>query len=73
MAISKKGTKKIVVNDVEYLYKVSKVKYKREWRNQEDELDDTFMKYASYYGLGKVADANINIVIQLMDLSLIHI
>jgi len=67
MAISKKGTRKIVVNDIEYLYKVSKVKHKSEWRNQENELDDTFMKYASYYGLGKVADARINVIIQLME------
>lgn len=65
MAISKKGSRKINVNGVEYLYKVSKIKKKSEWRKQEDELNDTFTKYANHYGLGKVKDITINIVIQL--------
>ncbi len=67
MAISKKGARKIIVNDVEYLYKVSKIKKKSDWRAQENELNDTFMKYASYYGLGEVRDITINVVIQLME------
>ena len=67
MAISKNGSRKIIVDEVKYLYKVSKIKNKSGWREQEDELDDTFMKYASYYGLGKVKDITINIVIQLME------
>lgn len=64
MAISKKGSRKITVTDVNYLYKVSKLKKKSDWREQQNELDDTFMKYASYYGLGKVKDATINVVVQ---------
>ena len=64
MAISKKGSRKITVADVNYLYKVSKLKKKSDWREQQNELDETFMKYASYYGLGKVKDATINVVVQ---------
>ncbi|WP_338814759.1 hypothetical protein V9L05_05910 [Bernardetia sp. Wsw4-3y2] len=67
MAISKKGSREINVNGIEYLYKVSKIKTKSEWREQADELNDTFVKYASHYGLGKVMDITINIVIQLKD------
>ncbi|MEM6800489.1 MAG: hypothetical protein AAF696_03740, partial [Bacteroidota bacterium] len=67
MAISKKGARKIHVNGVDYLYKVSKVKKKSVWREQNDELNDTFMKYASYFGLGEVRDITINIVVQLSD------
>lgn len=65
MAISKKGSRKINVNGVEYLYKVSKIKKKSDWREQGNELNDTFTKYANHYGLGKVKDITINIVIQL--------
>ena len=67
MAISKKGSRKIVVNQVPYLYKVSKIKKKSDWRTQKDELNDTFMKYASYYGLGQVKDITINVVVQLQE------
>lgn len=67
MAISKKGSRSINVNGVEYLYKVSKIKKKSEWREQDNELNDTFIKYASHYGLGKVKDITINVVIQLKD------
>jgi hypothetical protein len=67
MAISKKGSRKIIVDNIEYLYKISKVKQKSEWREQEDELDDIFMRYANYYGLGKVKNISINIVIQLKE------
>ncbi|WP_338794172.1 hypothetical protein [Bernardetia sp. MNP-M8] len=65
MAISKKGSRKINVNGIEYLYKISKIKAKSEWREQADELNDTFVKYASHYGLGQVMDITINIMIQL--------
>ena len=51
MAISKKGSRKINVNGVEYLYKVSKIKKKSEWREQDNELNDTFTKYANYLSL----------------------
>ena len=67
MAISKKGSRSIVVDGTEYLYKVSKVKKKAGWREQSNELNDVFMKYASYYGLGKVKDITINIIIQLKE------
>ena len=56
MSISKKGLRSISVDGIEYIYKVSKVKKKSDWRAQENELDETFMKYASYYGLGNVKD-----------------
>ena len=65
MAISNKGSRKINVNSVDYSYKVSKINKKSDWRDQADELNDTFAKYAEYYGLGKVKDITINIVIQL--------
>lgn len=67
MAISKKGARRIIVKDVEYLYKVSKINKKSDWRDQKDEVDETFMKYATYYGLGQVKDITINVVIQLME------
>jgi hypothetical protein len=67
MAISKKGSRKIIVNEITYLYKISKIKKKSDWRVQKNELDEEFMKYAHYYGLGKVKDITINIVIQSMN------
>lgn len=67
MAISKKESRKITVNGVEYLYKVSKIKKKSEWRKQENELNEIFMKQASYYGLGKVRDVTLNVIIQLKE------
>ncbi|KAA3639890.1 MAG: hypothetical protein DWQ02_02905, partial [Bacteroidetes bacterium] len=67
MAISKKGSRNITVNGTAYLYKVSKIKKKSDWREQVDEMNDTFMKYASYYGLGLVKDITINIVTQLKE------
>lgn len=65
MSISKKGTRKIIVDEIEYLYKVSKPKKKSDWREQENEVNETFIEYASYFGLGKVKDITINIVVQL--------
>ncbi len=50
MAVSKKGARKIRIGQVDYLYKVSKIKGKSDWREQRNELDDTFMKYAACYG-----------------------
>lgn len=67
MAISKKGSRRINIDEIEFLYKVSKVKKKSDWRESNEELNDTFLKYASYYGLGKVKDITINIVIQLVE------
>lgn len=64
MALSKKGTRKIEVDGNHFLYKISKLKSKTDWRAQKDELDDTFMKHARHYGLGNVKDASIHIVIQ---------
>lgn len=64
MAIPKKGARKIIVNKTEFLYKVSKVRSKGEWREQDKELNDTFVQYASYYDLGNVKDSYINIAIQ---------
>lgn len=67
MAISKKGTRNITVNGTAYVYKISKIKKKSDWREQQNELNETFMQYASHYGLGKVKDITINIVVQLKD------
>lgn len=65
MSLSKKGSRSIEVNGIKYHFKVSKVKKKSDWRKQSNELDETFMKYASYYNLGNVRDATINVVIEL--------
>ncbi|MEM8886758.1 MAG: hypothetical protein AAGD28_02150 [Bacteroidota bacterium] len=73
MAISKKGSRKITVADIDYLFKVSKLKKKSDWREQQNELDETFMKYASYYGLGRVKDATINLVVQSTENPISHL
>lgn len=65
MAIAKKGTRNIEVNGIQFLYKVSKIKKKSDWRQQENELDKSFIKYAQHFGLGMVKDATVNIVVQL--------
>ncbi|MEL6557347.1 MAG: hypothetical protein AAFQ94_04135 [Bacteroidota bacterium] len=65
MSLSNKGSRNIEVDGIQYIFKVSKVKRKSDWRTQSNELDETFMKYASYYGLGNVKDATINVVIEL--------
>ncbi|MEL6672824.1 MAG: hypothetical protein AAFR61_11555 [Bacteroidota bacterium] len=65
MAIAKKGSRNITVDGIAYRYKVSKIKKKSGWREQVDELDETFMKYARYYGLGEVRDITLNIVAHL--------
>lgn len=64
MAFSKKGSRNIEIEGIRFLYKISKVKPKSDWRSEDNELDKTFMKYAKHYGLGDVKDATINIVIQ---------
>jgi len=65
MAFPKKGSRTIVVDGINYLYRVSKIKKKSDWRSEDNELDSTFKSYAKYYGLGSVKDATINIAIQL--------
>jgi len=65
MAFPKKGTRKIEVENNLFIYKISKLKKKSDWRTQENELDDKFIQYANFYGLGSVKDATINIAIQL--------
>jgi hypothetical protein len=65
MAFSSKGIRLIVVNGFRFNYKISKLKKKSKWRKEVNELDETFMKYASHYGLGMVKDATINISVQL--------
>lgn len=67
MAIAKKGSRKIIIDDIEYLYKISKIKQESDWREQNNELSERFMKYARYYGLGQVKDVTINIFIQLKE------
>lgn len=67
MAIPKKGSKKITVNNIEYIYRVSKPKKKSDWRKEENELNENFLTYAEYYGLGQVMDVNYGIVIQLFE------
>lgn len=67
MAFPKKGTRQIEVDGILYHYKISKVKHKSDWRAEENELNEEFMKYASYYGLGEVKDATINIAVQLAE------
>lgn len=64
MAISKKGLRKITVNDCCFVYKVSKGKDLSDWRDSKNELDTTFQKHANRYGLGAVKDINFNIVVQ---------
>lgn len=65
MAIPKKGSRKIIVDDIEYIYRVSKPKKKSDWREEENELNENFLNYAQHYGLGQVMDVNFGIVIQL--------
>ena len=65
MGLSNKGSRNIEVDGIKYHFKVSTVKKKSDWRIQSNELDETFMKYASYYNLGDVRDATINVVIEL--------
>lgn len=67
MAIAKKGSRSIVVDNVAYIYKVSKLKAKSDWRKEQDELDPVFMQYAAYYGLGEVKDATLNVLVQLKE------
>lgn len=67
MAIPRKGTRKIVVENTSYVFKVSKPRKKSDWRVQKNELDKTFMNYARHYGLGNVKDVTFGIVIQLLD------
>ena len=67
MALAKKGTRRISVGQTEYIYKVSRIKKTSELRSGEKELEETFLKFARYYGLGQVMDAVINIVVQLED------
>jgi len=67
MAISKKGTRSIQIDAIHYLYKISKGNPKAPWRESEDELDENFMRYARYYGLGSVKDITINVVVQVAE------
>ena len=67
MAFPKKGSRHIEVDGISFIYKISKIKPKSDWRQEDNELDENFMKYAQYYGLGSVRDATINIAIQSMD------
>lgn len=64
MALSKKGIRKITIDGKTYQYKISKIKKVSEWKEEDGQLNETFMEYAKYYGLGSVADAVINIIIQ---------
>lgn len=67
MAISKKGSRILKINGEIYLYKISKIKKKSDWRDSKNELNENFIKIADYYGLGKVKDITINIVVQLRE------
>lgn len=67
MAIAKKGLRTIEVNGKSFVYKISKLKKKSDWREDKGELNEDFLKYARYYGLGEVKDASLNIVIQLKE------
>jgi len=64
MAFSKKGSRNIEVNGIKFLYKISKIKPKSDWRIENNELEKTFMSYAKNYGLGNVRDSTLNIVVQ---------
>lgn len=64
MAFSKKGTRHIEVNNTKFVYKISKLKGESDWRDEENELNETFLKYARHYGLGMVKDVTINIAVQ---------
>lgn len=63
MAFSKKGLRKIHIDNIAYCYKIGKLKAKSDWREETNELDQTFMHYAAYYGLGQVKDATITIIL----------
>lgn len=67
MAIAKKGTRKIIVKGEKFLYKISKYKTVSDWRASNNELNSTFMKYATQFGLGQVKDIVFNIVIQHLE------
>tara|TARA_B110000211_G_C13957829_1_gene499146 strand:+ start:328 stop:492 length:165 start_codon:yes stop_codon:yes gene_type:complete len=53
MAISRKGSRKITVDNIEYFFKVSKIKGISNCRVQDNELDAEFINQASIYGLSK--------------------
>ncbi|WP_044208691.1 hypothetical protein [Flammeovirga sp. OC4] len=67
MAFPKKGSRNIEVDGIRFQYKISKLKPISDWRQEGNELNDNFKKYAQQYGLGSVRDATINVVIQSMD------
>ncbi len=65
MAFSKRGSRRITVDQQLYLYKVGRIKKKSDWRPAGNgELDDSFLNIARHYGLGDVADATLTIAIQ---------
>jgi len=63
MAFSKKGLRKIRIDNMAYCYKIGKLQTKSNWRKENNELDQTFMHYAAHYGLGQVKDATITIAL----------
>lgn len=67
MSISKKGLRKITVDNCEYVFKISKYKKCSAWKSELQELDDEFLKYAKFYGLGSIMDVVFNIVISIND------
>lgn len=74
MAFSKKGSRKIEVNDQSFIYKISKPKPRSTWYKDESKLDNTFLQYAQKFGLGRVQDVIIYLVIQsISEVSTLHI
>lgn len=67
MSLSKKGSRRIIVNGVDYRWKVSRYKLISEWRSEPDLLSEDYLKAAGKYGLGDIADVVFNIVIELYD------
>lgn len=64
MTLPKKGSRTIEVDGTLFRYTISRIKPKSDWREEIEELDTNFMRYAKRFGLGNVCDATINITIQ---------
>jgi|26BtaG_2_1085354.scaffolds.fasta_scaffold12383_2 hypothetical protein len=69
MAMAKKSLRRINVDNIGYLYKVSRGKSDNRWRalkeGEEEEFDEAFIEYARYYDLGQILDTVISITIEL--------
>lgn len=67
MSLSKKGTRKIIVNGVYYRWRVSQYQIVSNWRVDAEVIDGKYLEIAQRFGLGDIADVVFNIVIELYD------